>query len=48
MSGNLVGTLFASNTIRVTLPVGKTVNDFDSISVWCVPVSISFGDGFFS
>ena len=48
VSGNLVGTLFASNTIRVTLPVGKTVNDFDSISVWCVPVSISFGDGFFS
>ena len=47
VSGNLVGTLFVSNTIRVTLPVGKTMDDFDSISVWCVPVSASFGDGSF-
>tara|TARA_B110000858_G_scaffold49124_1_gene56629 strand:+ start:746 stop:2002 length:1257 start_codon:yes stop_codon:yes gene_type:complete len=47
VSGNLVGTLFLANTIRVTLPVGKTMDDFNSISVWCVPVSVSFGDGFF-
>lgn len=48
VSGNLVGTRFLNNTVRVTLPVGRTMDDFDSISVWCIPVSVSFGTGFFS
>lgn len=48
VSGNLVGTVFLDQTMRVTLPPGKTLDDFNSISVWCVPVSVSFGTGFFS
>ncbi len=48
VSGNLVGTRFLNNTLRVTLPAGRTLDDFDSISVWCVPVGISFGTGLFS
>ncbi|MEM7016849.1 MAG: DM13 domain-containing protein [Pseudomonadota bacterium] len=47
-SGNLVGTPFSNGTLRITLPAGRTPADFDSISVWCVPVGASFGDGFFS
>lgn len=47
-SGNLVGVRFNGNTLRITLPAGKTTDDFDSISVWCVPVGVSFGSGFFS
>jgi len=34
-------------TVYAQLPVGNTFNDIDGISVWCVPVGISFGDGIF-
>lgn len=48
ISENLVGTAFSNNTLRLTLPAGRSLNEFDSISVWCIPVGISFGTGFFS
>lgn len=47
-SGNLVGISYSGNTLRITLPAGRSLDDFDSISVWCVPVGVSFGTGFFS
>lgn len=47
-SGNLVGIRYSGNTLRITLPPGRGLEDFNSISVWCVPVGVSFGTGFFS
>ncbi len=48
ISEDLVGIAYADNTLRLTLPPGKTLDDFNSISVWCVAVGVSFGTGFFS
>lgn len=47
LSGNLRGMSFMGETFTITLPEGVTLDDFDGISVWCVPVGVSFGDGQF-
>lgn len=47
ISEDLVGIAYSNNTLRLTLPAGRTLDDFDSISVWCVAVGVSFGTGFF-
>lgn len=46
--GNLLGTRFENATLRITLPNNVSLNQFNSLSVWCVPVGSSFGDGKFS
>jgi mono/diheme cytochrome c family protein len=33
--------------VYAQLPEGRTLDDLDGISVWCVPVAASFGDGLF-
>lgn len=38
---------YDGETITLRLPEGLTLSDFDSISVWCIPVGLSFGDGQF-
>lgn len=38
---------YDGETITLRLPDGLTLADFDSISVWCIPVGLSFGDGQF-
>jgi|GEM_PF-742876 len=48
IKSGLVGTAYDNGTLTFTLPDGVTLNDFDSISIWCVPVGVSFGDGQFS
>lgn len=47
LTGNLLGMRFDNETFTITLPDGVTFDDFDGISVWCVPVGVSFGDGQF-
>jgi mono/diheme cytochrome c family protein len=47
MSINLVGTGFDASSALVRLPQGITLDEFDGLSVWCVPVGFSFGDGQF-
>lgn len=49
LSGNnlLRNTPYSNESITVTLPAGKTFDDLDGISVWCVPIGVSFGDGQF-
>lgn len=42
-SGGYDGT----EVIYAQLPVGQTLDELDGISVWCVPVATSFGDGLF-
>lgn len=46
--GNLLGTRYENGTLRITLPKNVTLAQFDSLSIWCVPVGVSFGDGKFS
>jgi len=46
-SGDLVGTRYENADLTLTLPEGKTLDDFNSISIWCVDVGVSFGDGIF-
>ena len=36
-----------TDTVYAQLPEGRTLDDLDGISVWCVPVAASFGDGLF-
>ncbi|MCG8414095.1 MAG: DM13 domain-containing protein [Pseudomonadales bacterium] len=48
ISGDLVGISYFNNTLRLTLPPDRTLDDFNSISVWCVAVGVSFGTGFFN
>jgi mono/diheme cytochrome c family protein len=36
-----------SETVYAQLPEGRSLDELDGISVWCVPVAASFGDGLF-
>ena len=47
ISEDLVGIAYNDNSLRLTLPAGRSLDDFNSISVWCVAVGVSFGTGFF-
>ncbi|MEZ4365184.1 MAG: DM13 domain-containing protein [Kofleriaceae bacterium] len=38
---------YADELLEITLPAGVTLDDFDGVSVWCVPAGASFGDGLF-
>jgi len=37
-----------SEPVYAQLPEGRTLDDLDGISVWCVPARASFGDGLFA
>ncbi|MEM7136324.1 MAG: DM13 domain-containing protein [Myxococcota bacterium] len=39
---------YAGETVFAQLPEGRTLNDLNGISVWCVPVAQTFGDGLFN
>ncbi|MEQ8955352.1 MAG: DM13 domain-containing protein [Gammaproteobacteria bacterium] len=47
LKSGLLGTAYNNGTLTITLPSGVTLDDFDSISIWCVPVGQSFGDARF-
>lgn len=38
---------YNGETLTASLPAGKTLDNIDGISIWCVPVGVSFGDGLF-
>ena len=38
---------YNNETLTIKLPTGVTLDDVGSLSIWCVPVSMSFGDGIF-
>ena len=38
---------YDGETVYAQLPDGRTLDELDGISVWCVDVSQSFGDGLF-
>ena len=43
----LLGPPFVDASLTVDLPTGFTLDGFNAISVWCVDVNASFGDGTF-
>ncbi len=44
IGSQLNGRRFSGETIRLTIPDNLTLDDFNGISVWCVPFSANFGD----
>ncbi|MBC7974875.1 MAG: DM13 domain-containing protein, partial [Myxococcales bacterium] len=36
---------YSNAVLRVNLPADRTLNDLDSIAVWCVPAGANFADG---
>jgi mono/diheme cytochrome c family protein len=42
---NIVNRRFDKETFRVTLPDGKTLDDFQWIGIWCIAVGANFGSG---
>ena len=38
---------YQGETVFAQLPEGRILDELDGISVWCVPVGVSFGDGLF-
>jgi mono/diheme cytochrome c family protein len=38
---------YTGETLTVRLPADRTLDDLDGVSIWCVPVGVSFGDGLF-
>jgi hypothetical protein len=43
----LTGIQFDNDRLRLRIPEGKSLNDFDSLSVWCFDVRVNFGDAYF-
>lgn len=44
IGSQLNGRRFTGETIRLTIPDSLTLDDFNGISVWCIPFNASFGD----
>ena len=40
-------TPYDGETVYAQLPAGRTLDDLDGVSVWCVAVGFRFGDGLF-
>jgi hypothetical protein len=47
IGSQLNGQLYVDDTIQLTIEDGHSLDDFDSISVWCVDFQANFGDVFF-
>ena len=47
ISKDMLGSPFDNGSASLTLPEGITLDEFNSLSIWCVPIGISFGDGTF-
>lgn len=47
ISKNIKGQKLSGASVDIRLPSGVSMDDFDSLSIWCTDVSISFGDALF-
>lgn len=49
MSPDLLrSTPYENVTMYIQVPAGKTLDDFDGVSIWCVDVAVDFGSGIFA
>jgi len=46
-SSELASEPYENATVELTLPEGRTLADFNSVSIWCVAFSANFGSGVF-
>lgn len=47
IGNRLNGQQWVNDTLLLAIPEGKTLDDFNSLSVWCADFSINFGDAYF-
>jgi len=47
MGNKLTGTRFNNQTLTITLSDETVLDNFNSLSIWCVDFDVSFGDGIF-
>lgn len=47
ISPDLVGPRYNNTTLTIDIPDNVSLDSFNSLSIWCVEVGISFGDGIF-
>jgi hypothetical protein len=47
ISDDLFGMRFTGESLWLTLPAGRTLDDLDGVSVWCVDVGVDFGSARF-
>jgi len=45
MGNKLTGTRFNNQTLTLTLTDESVLDNFNSLSIWCVDFDVSFGDG---
>jgi hypothetical protein len=45
MGPNLVGRIFTKQTLRVSLPSERSLDDLSWVGIWCVAVGADFGSG---
>lgn len=48
MGDNLGGTAYTDETLILTLPQSRTLDELNGISVWCVQAQVDFGSGMFA
>lgn len=48
LTENLVGEPSDGETLTLTLPEGAGFEDFNLITLWCIPAGVSFGSGVFA
>ena len=47
LGDQLNGPVYTDQTLRLKLPVNRTLDDMDSLSVWCSDFRVSFGEAVF-
>lgn len=47
LSEDLLGQRFEGETLTLRLPAGRTLDELDGVSIWCVAVGANFGDALF-
>ena len=48
ISDNQYGMPHTDETLTLTLPQSRTLDDLNGISVWCVKAKVDFGSGMFA
>ncbi len=47
LTDNLVGTVYDNDTVEIEIPDDASFEDWNLITVWCVPFRVNFGSGTF-